>query len=84
MLQAERIKGHHAWLRGAVSVFGKPSEASRSALDAAEVAVGEHRLVIKPELKEAALRLSKCLVNLLPLLPFRSSGWVQRAQWRLE
>ncbi|KAL6643423.1 hypothetical protein ACP70R_018189 [Stipagrostis hirtigluma subsp. patula] len=58
---AKRIKSHHAWLRGSVSMFGKPNEASRSALDAGEVAVGEHRLAIKPELKEAALRVSKCL-----------------------
>jgi nuclear pore complex protein Nup188 len=49
-------------------MFGKPNEASRSALDATEVAVGEHRLSVKPELKEAALRVSKCLVNLLLLL----------------
>ncbi|XP_048540938.1 uncharacterized protein LOC125520147 [Triticum urartu] len=58
---AERIKGHHAWLRGAVSMFGKPNGASRSALDAGQVAVGEHRLVVKPDLKEAALRASKSL-----------------------
>ncbi|OEL33301.1 hypothetical protein BAE44_0005676 [Dichanthelium oligosanthes] len=62
---AKRIKSHHAWLRGSVSMFGKPKEVSRSALDAGEVAVGEHRLAVKPELKEAALRASKCLVNLL-------------------
>ncbi|XP_062200605.1 uncharacterized protein LOC133903312 isoform X2 [Phragmites australis] len=58
---AKRIKSHHAWLRGSVSMFGKPNEASRSALGAGEIAVGEHRLTIKPELKEAALRASKCL-----------------------
>nr|CAB3499887.1 unnamed protein product [Digitaria exilis] len=64
---AKRIKSHHTWLLGSVSMFGKPNEASRSALDAGEVAVGEHRLAVKPELKEAAFRVSKCLVNLLPL-----------------
>ena len=48
-------------------MFGKPNDASRSALDAGEVAVGEHRLSVKTELKEAALRASKCLVILLPL-----------------
>ncbi|CAN6324272.1 unnamed protein product [Urochloa humidicola] len=58
---AKQIKSHHAWLLGSVSVFGKPNEASRSALDAAEVAVGEYRLDVKPELKEPALRASKCL-----------------------
>nr|CAB3494991.1 unnamed protein product [Digitaria exilis] len=58
---AKRIKSHHAWLLGSVSMFGKPNEASRSALDAGEVAVGEHRLAVKPELKEAALLVSKCL-----------------------
>ncbi|CAN6299788.1 unnamed protein product [Urochloa humidicola] len=56
-----RIKSHHAWLIGSVSMFGKPNEASRSALDAGEVAVGEHCLAVKPELKEATLRVSKCL-----------------------
>ncbi|XP_051206671.1 uncharacterized protein [Lolium perenne] len=58
---AERIKRHHAWLRGSVSMFGKPNDASRTALDATQVAVGEHRLAVKPDLKEAALRLSKSL-----------------------
>ncbi|XP_062205788.1 uncharacterized protein LOC133907725 isoform X2 [Phragmites australis] len=58
---AKRIKGHRAWLRGSLSMFGKPNEASRSALDACEVSVGEHRIAIKPELKEAALRASQCL-----------------------
>ncbi|CAL4924385.1 unnamed protein product [Urochloa decumbens] len=58
---AKRIKSHHVWLLGSVSMFRKPNDASRSALDAGEVAVGEHRLAVKPELKEAALRASKCL-----------------------
>ncbi|GJN11494.1 hypothetical protein PR202_ga29692 [Eleusine coracana subsp. coracana] len=58
---AKRIKSHHAWLRGSTSMFGKPNEVSRSALNAGEVVVGEHRLAIKPELKEAALNVSKCL-----------------------
>lgn len=42
-------------------MFGKPNDASRSALEVGEVAVGERRLTVKPELKEAALRASKCL-----------------------
>lgn len=42
-------------------MFVKPSDASRGALDASEVVVGEHRLAVKPELKAAALRLSKCM-----------------------
>ncbi|WVZ58174.1 hypothetical protein U9M48_008470 [Paspalum notatum var. saurae] len=58
---AKRIKTHHAWLRGSLSMFGKPNESSRSVLDAGEVVVGEHRLTVKQELKEAALRASKCL-----------------------
>ncbi|XP_048539273.1 uncharacterized protein LOC125518486 [Triticum urartu] len=58
---AERIKGHHAWLRGAVSMFGKSNGASRAVLDAGQVAVGEHRLAIKPDLKEATLHASKSL-----------------------
>ncbi|GJN20340.1 hypothetical protein PR202_gb07707 [Eleusine coracana subsp. coracana] len=60
---AKRIKSHHAWLRGSTSMFGKPNEVSRSALNAGEVVVGEHWLAIKPELKEAALNVSKCLVS---------------------
>ncbi|XP_044444555.1 uncharacterized protein [Triticum aestivum] len=58
---AERIKGHHAWLCGAVSVFGKSNGASRAVLDAGQVAMGEHRLAIKPDLKEATLHASKSL-----------------------
>ncbi|CAM0911170.1 unnamed protein product [Alopecurus aequalis] len=57
----QRIKGHHAWLRGSVSMFGKPNDASRTALDASQVAVGEHRLAVKSDLKEAALHVSKSL-----------------------
>ncbi|GJN02268.1 hypothetical protein PR202_ga19601 [Eleusine coracana subsp. coracana] len=38
---AKRIKSHHAWLRGSTSMFGKPNEVSRSALNAGEVVVGE-------------------------------------------
>ncbi|KQJ96095.1 uncharacterized protein LOC100837705 isoform X4 [Brachypodium distachyon] len=58
---AERIKDHHAWFRGAVSMFAKPNEASRRALDAGQVAIGTHCLAVKPDLKKAALRMSKCL-----------------------
>ncbi|KAJ1262529.1 hypothetical protein BS78_09G115200 [Paspalum vaginatum] len=58
---AKRIKTHHAWLRGSLSMFGKPNDSSRKVLDAGEVVVGEHRLTVKQELKEAALRASKCL-----------------------
>jgi nuclear pore complex protein Nup188 len=76
VLQAERIKRHHAWLRGSVSMFGKPNDASRAALDATQVAVGEHRLAVKPELKEAALRLSKSLV-ICCLSPFFISQWLR-------
>lgn len=42
-------------------MFGKPNVASRTALDVSQVAVGEHRLSVKPDLKEAALRVSKSL-----------------------
>lgn len=50
-------------------MFVKPSDASRGALDASEVVVGEHRLAVKPELKAAALRLSKCMVLCFSTLP---------------
>ena len=42
-------------------MFGKSNGASRAVLDAGQVAEGEHRLAIKPDLKEAALRASKSL-----------------------
>ncbi|KAE8815083.1 hypothetical protein D1007_07588 [Hordeum vulgare] len=45
----------------AVSMFGKPNGASRAVLDAGQVAVGEHRLAVKPDHKEAALHASKSL-----------------------
>jgi hypothetical protein len=48
-------------------MFGKPNNALRSALDAGEVAIKEHRLIVKPELKEVVLHANKCLVVLLPL-----------------
>jgi hypothetical protein len=34
-------------------MFRKPNNASRSTLDAGEVAIGEHRLTVTLELKEA-------------------------------
>jgi hypothetical protein len=57
-------------------MFGKPNDASRTALDAGQVAVGEHRLAVKPDLKEAALRVSKSLVIccLIPILYFPVAG----------
>jgi hypothetical protein len=81
VLQAKRIKNHHAWFRGSVSMFGKPNETSRSALDACEVVVGEQRLTIKTELKETALNASKCLVILLPCLTCQGGGQLNYTVW---
>ncbi|KAG0535665.1 hypothetical protein BDA96_04G385300 [Sorghum bicolor] len=51
-------------------MFGKPNNALRSALDAGEVAIKEHRLIVKRELKEVVLHANKCLVILLPCLTY--------------
>ncbi|WOL09689.1 hypothetical protein Cni_G18442 [Canna indica] len=58
---AEKLKRNHAWFLNSVACFKPPGQTSRLALDSPEIAVGSHRLVVKPELKKAALRLSEFL-----------------------
>ncbi|XP_020581606.1 uncharacterized protein LOC110025457, partial [Phalaenopsis equestris] len=58
---ANKLKRNHAWFLDSVSRFKAPNEASRRALDSNELLLGVHSLVIKPKLREAALRASKLL-----------------------
>ncbi|KAG1354086.1 hypothetical protein COCNU_07G001980 [Cocos nucifera] len=58
----KKIKNNRAWFLESVTRFRPPDEASRLALDSSEITIGSHHLLIKPEHKEAALRVSKCLV----------------------
>ncbi|KAK8966952.1 hypothetical protein KSP40_PGU001245 [Platanthera guangdongensis] len=55
-----KLKRNHSWFLNSVSHFKSPNEASRLALDSNEISLGVHRIAVKPNLKEAALRASKC------------------------
>ncbi|OAY64887.1 hypothetical protein ACMD2_22401 [Ananas comosus] len=57
-----KIKNNRSWFLESLTRFKPPNEVSRRALDSPELILGSQRLVIKPELKETALRASKCLV----------------------
>ncbi|KAJ8512137.1 hypothetical protein OPV22_002571 [Ensete ventricosum] len=56
---AEKLRRNHAWFLNSVTRFKPPDQTSRLALDSHEIAVGSHRLLVKPELKNVALRFSE-------------------------
>ncbi|CAH2075851.1 unnamed protein product [Thlaspi arvense] len=58
---AEKLEKNHAWFVNTLSMFKSPSGKSKDALNSDVVKVKEHQLVIKPELKEKALRISSYL-----------------------
>ncbi|XP_010446392.1 PREDICTED: uncharacterized protein LOC104729180 isoform X1 [Camelina sativa] len=58
---AKKLEENHAWFVGSVSMFKSPSEKSKEALNSQVVKIKEHQLVIKPELKDKALRISSHL-----------------------
>lgn len=58
----KKVDANHAWFVGTVSLFKKPNEKSRVALNSQEVKIGAHTLSIQPELKAKALKLSSYLV----------------------
>lgn len=60
----KKLDDNHAWFLDTVSLFKKPNEKSRVALDSQEVKIGSHTLSIQPELKAKALKLSYYLVCL--------------------
>lgn len=55
------MKSNRSWFLDSVARFKPPSPASRLALDSPQISVGSRQLLVKPELKEAALRVSSCL-----------------------
>lgn len=58
----KKLDDNHAWFLDSVSLFKKPNEKSRVALDSPQVKVGSHTLSIQPELKVKALKFSSYLV----------------------
>ncbi|CAN8276683.1 unnamed protein product [Cochlearia groenlandica] len=58
---AKKLDNNHAWFVGSLSMFKPPNVKSKEALDSDVVKLKEHSLVIKPDLKEKALRISSCL-----------------------
>lgn len=61
------MKSNHAWFLDSVARFKSPNRASKLALDYRQISIGSHQLTVKPELKEAALRVSSSLVISLPI-----------------
>lgn len=57
----KKVKSNHAWFLDSVTRFKAPNQASKLAFDSSKLSIGSHRLVVKPELKQAALRVSSCL-----------------------
>lgn len=62
--QVKNLEENHAWFVDTLSMFKSPSLKSKEALNSDVVKIKEHQLVIKPELKEKALRISSYLVSL--------------------
>ncbi|XP_047333534.1 uncharacterized protein LOC124937067 [Impatiens glandulifera] len=56
-----KLRDNRAWLLDTVSFFKPPNQKSRDALNARQVNVGEHKLIILPELREATLKISSIL-----------------------
>ncbi|XP_020260505.1 uncharacterized protein LOC109836876 isoform X2 [Asparagus officinalis] len=57
----KKVKSNRGWFLDSVTRFRSPNQASKLALDSPKVSIGSLKLVVKPELKEAALRVSSCL-----------------------
>ncbi|KFK30471.1 hypothetical protein AALP_AA7G265400 [Arabis alpina] len=57
----KKLEENHAWFVNTLSMFKSPSVKSKEALNSDVVKIKEHQLVIKPELKEKALRISSYL-----------------------
>ncbi|KAL1190225.1 hypothetical protein V5N11_016615 [Cardamine amara subsp. amara] len=58
---AKKLEENHAWFVGTLSMFKSPSGKSKEALNSDVVKIKEHQLLIKPEFKEKALRVSSYL-----------------------
>ena len=60
--QVDKLKENHDWFLNTLNKFKPPSESSKMALNSAQVNVGLHNLIIKPQFKELALKLSSVAV----------------------
>ncbi|KAG9442579.1 hypothetical protein H6P81_018433 [Aristolochia fimbriata] len=58
---AIKLKSNHAWFLDSIHMFKRPNAVSKSALEAQRVSIGSKRLVVEPELKDAALVVSSLL-----------------------
>ncbi|KAI5080087.1 hypothetical protein GOP47_0005566 [Adiantum capillus-veneris] len=61
-IQAENLKADHIWLLDLLLRFKRPNAKSRSALDVAQVVIGDHKMDINSELKNMSLDISKQLL----------------------
>ncbi|XP_068639968.1 uncharacterized protein [Aristolochia californica] len=56
-----KLKSNHAWFLDSLSMFKPPNQASKLALEAEKVSIGSNGLVVRSELKDAALEVSSLL-----------------------
>ncbi|XP_059647512.1 uncharacterized protein LOC132293878 [Cornus florida] len=57
----EKLKENHSWFLDTVSLFKSPNQKSREALNSRQVNIGSHQLIVQPELRETALKISSIL-----------------------
>ncbi|XP_010555238.1 PREDICTED: uncharacterized protein LOC104824773 isoform X2 [Tarenaya hassleriana] len=56
-----KLKENHSWFVGTLSMFKPPNEKSKEALNSDVLKFKEHELLIRPEIKEKAIRISSYL-----------------------
>ncbi|GAV84710.1 DUF3414 domain-containing protein [Cephalotus follicularis] len=57
----KKLKDNHAWFVHTVSLFKRPNEKSKEALNSQQLKIGSHHLNIKPDVKDKALQISSFL-----------------------
>ncbi|CAO2815558.1 unnamed protein product [Amaranthus hypochondriacus] len=66
----DMLKENLDWFLNTLNKFKPPSESSKMALNSAQVNVGLHKLIIKPQFKELALKLSSIAVMFFSIHKF--------------
>ncbi|KAL0334623.1 UNVERIFIED_CONTAM: hypothetical protein Sradi_4674200 [Sesamum radiatum] len=57
----KKLKDNHAWFLDTILHFKSPNQRSREALDSPRVKIGQHELIVQPEFKDTALKISSIM-----------------------
>ncbi|KAK4401435.1 hypothetical protein Sango_0884200 [Sesamum angolense] len=57
----KKLKDNHAWFLDTILQFKSPNQRSREALDSPRVKIGPHELIVQPEFKDTALKISSIM-----------------------